>query len=290
MKLFNKVNKNVSYGMSIVCLAAFWIFVYMILSYVVGLLNLGDAITNLICSIIGAIGGIVWVIFDNKHSLPFKQKEPIHMSAFGWTMFLCLFAMVYLSSEVIGNYIYSHGLQVGLTSTYSEMNGRDLYIYVASAITVAPICEELFFRRFVFAKLRLKFSFWIATIVSTLLFIVFHGTLMHIPLAIGLSLMICIFYELTGQFGWCIALHMLFNYLAASYIIVMDMPLWGACIMYVVSISLFILAYVYREKVFGKYLRVGSLAQFEAFLDDKRKHFETIGQTQDGAKQEPKSE
>jgi hypothetical protein len=97
--------------MSIVCLAAFWIFVYMILSYVVGLLNLGDAITNLICSIIGAIGGIVWVIFDNKHSLPFKQKEPIHMSAFGWTMFLCLFAMVYLSSEVIGNYIYSHGLE-----------------------------------------------------------------------------------------------------------------------------------------------------------------------------------
>lgn len=283
-------NENVSYGMSVVCMAACLIFVYIALSIAVSQIGLSPMMSNFICTIIASIAGVVWFVYDKQRHPVFFEKEPIKMSIFGWFILLVAFAFLYLSSEALGNYLWTNGPQIGITSDYSDMSNTDLYIYVLTAVTIGPLFEELFFRRFIFAKLRMKFSFLISTTISTLFFIVFHGTLMHVPLAVGLSLVTCIFYDMTGQFGWCLFFHMLFNYLAASYIIVMPMPVWVAGIVYAVTLILFILAYVYRKQVFGKYLKAGSLAQFEAFLDEKRKHFETIGQTQDGAEQEQKSE
>ena len=281
---------HVAYGMSIVCLAAFWLCIYMILSFVVSQLNLGAIWTNVICTSIALVGGIVWWILDDKRNPIKPEKEPIKMSIFGWAVMLGLFALLFASSEVLGNFIYAVGPAIGVTSEYANMSNNDLYIYVLAAVTIGPVMEEIFFRKFIFGKLRQKYPFWVACVVSTLFFIVFHGTLMHIPIAVCVTLLTCMFYDMTKQFGWCLFLHMLFNYLAASYIIVIPMQWWIAGIAYAVILTLFILAYVYRKQVFGKYLKAGSLEQFEAFLDDKRKHFETLSQTDESANQEQKSE
>lgn len=283
-------NENVSYGMSVVCLAACVILVYMAVSLAVAQIGLSAMVTNLICNCLALVAGLVWYFYDQKKNPVFFKKEPLKMSIFGWFVVLAVFVFMYLSSQVLGNYLWAAGPQIGLTSDYANMSNSDLYWYVFTAVTVAPIVEELFFRKFIFAKLRMRFSFTISFVISTLFFMVFHGTIMHIPLALGISLVTCIFYDITGKFRWSLFFHILFNYLAASYVIVMQMPVWVACIVYAVSLTLFILAYVYQKQVFGKYLKAGGLEQFEAFLDEKRKHFETLYETADGAESEQKSE
>ena len=282
--------RHVAYGMTIVCLAAFCLFAYMIVSFAASKLNLGTVWTNVISTAIALVGGIIWWFVDYKKNPIKPEKEPIKMSIFGWALFLSLFALLFASAEVLGNFIYAVGPDVGVTSDYANMSANDLYVYIVSAVTIGPVMEEIFFRRFIFGKLRQQYPFWISCTVSGLFFIVFHGTLMHIPIAIGVTVLTCMFYDMTKQFGWCLFLHMLFNYLAASYIIVIPMAWWIAGIAYAVILALFICAYVYRKQVFGKYLAVGSLEQFEAFLDDKRKHFETLSQTDESADQEQKSE
>ena len=290
MKLRTNTKSNVVYGMSIVCLAIFWIFCYMLMSYVISLIGLDNQITNLICNVIALIGLLVWARQDSRVNPSLPEKQSLKMSAFGWVMVLGVFALLFSSVEILGNFIYTLFPTFGVSADYANMSDLSVYIYTIGAVTVGPVMEELFFRRFVFAKLRGRFSFLVSTTISTLLFIAFHGTLMHIPLAVGLSLVTCMFYDMTGQIGWSMFFHVLFNYLAASFIIVVPMPVWVASIVYAVTLSLFILAYVYRKQVFGKYLKAGSLAQFEAFLDEKRKHLETLGQTNTGAESEQKAE
>ncbi|OGR53450.1 MAG: hypothetical protein A2049_09455 [Elusimicrobia bacterium GWA2_62_23] len=57
-----------------------------------------------------------------------------------------------------------------------------------SACVVAPVAEEIFFRRIVFTTIRLKKGFWPAAFWSGLLFALFHGAAAPIILPCGIYL------------------------------------------------------------------------------------------------------
>jgi membrane protease YdiL (CAAX protease family) len=78
-------------------------------------------------------------------------------------------------------------------------------------ILVAPVCEELFFRGFLFRVLRLRMPLWGAALIDGVLFGLVHGSLVIVPILACLGVVLCWVYERTGTLFATIALHSLNN-------------------------------------------------------------------------------
>jgi uncharacterized protein len=81
-------------------------------------------------------------------------------------------------------------------------------------IVVAPVCEELFFRGFLYRVLRLRMSFWLAAAIDGVLFGFVHGALVIVPVLAVLGFLLCWVYERTGTLFAPIAIHALNNTIA----------------------------------------------------------------------------
>ena len=87
-----------------------------------------------------------------------------------------------------------------------------------SAVTVAPFCEETFFRGFFFQGLRLRINVWFAVVLSAVVFGFAHGDLGSLTLLIFIGLLLAILRWKTRSIWPGMALHALNNLLGA-YII-----------------------------------------------------------------------
>jgi membrane protease YdiL (CAAX protease family) len=81
-------------------------------------------------------------------------------------------------------------------------------------IVVAPICEETFFRGFLYRVLRLRMGFLLAASIDGLIFGAVHGSLVILPVLAVLGFALCWVYERTGSILPTIAIHAVNNTLA----------------------------------------------------------------------------
>jgi membrane protease YdiL (CAAX protease family) len=91
---------------------------------------------------------------------------------------------------------------------------------VLMIVLLAPVAEELFFRGFVFAGLRTRWSLWPAAITSGLIFGLVHaptGITTVVPLA-TLGIALCWLYNRTGSLWPCVIAHMINNGLALALV------------------------------------------------------------------------
>jgi hypothetical protein len=91
---------------------------------------------------------------------------------------------------------------------------------VLMIVLLAPIAEELFFRGFLFAGLRSRWSLWPAAITSGLIFGLVHaptGLTTTVPLA-ALGFALCWLYDRTGSLWPCVIAHMINNGLALAVV------------------------------------------------------------------------
>ncbi len=98
--------------------------------------------------------------------------------------------------------------------TLSGSSFRFLLLLLSSCV-VAPVVEELFFRRIIFTTLRLKRGFWFSAFWSGLLFAVFHGGAALVTLPVGIYL--AWVYERERRLPVNIFLHGMVNFLAVLY-------------------------------------------------------------------------
>ena len=86
-------------------------------------------------------------------------------------------------------------------------------------IVVAPICEEIFFRGFLYRIVRGRLGLWPALVISGALFGSVHlagGGPMAVALIAPLGFLLCLVYERSGSLYPCIALHALNNALVSA--------------------------------------------------------------------------
>ena len=91
---------------------------------------------------------------------------------------------------------------------------------VLMIVLLAPVAEELFFRGFLFAGLRTRWSLWPAAITSGLIFGLVHaptGITTVVPLA-ALGFALCWLYDRTGSLWPCVIAHMINNALALALV------------------------------------------------------------------------
>jgi membrane protease YdiL (CAAX protease family) len=114
--------------------------------------------------------------------------------------------------------LHTSGAEKGLVKDLGGDSGT-FAVLVACALTcvLAPICEELLFRGFMFTALRNWRGPWPAAVITALIFGGVHGFSAPaadlLPLAF-LGFALCVVYEWTGSLYPCIALHVLNNAIA----------------------------------------------------------------------------
>jgi membrane protease YdiL (CAAX protease family) len=98
-----------------------------------------------------------------------------------------------------------------------------IVIAVAAVLMIAllaPVAEELFFRGFLFAGLRTRWTLWPAALTSGLIFGLVHaptGITTVVPLA-ALGVALCWLYDRTGSLWPCVIAHMINNGLALAVV------------------------------------------------------------------------
>jgi membrane protease YdiL (CAAX protease family) len=85
----------------------------------------------------------------------------------------------------------------------------------AVATFVAPVVEELIFRGVGFALLE-PYGTWVAIVATGILFGVYHGLIVALPVLAGFGIVLGWLRSATGSVYPCIALHALFNGVAIA--------------------------------------------------------------------------
>jgi len=86
-------------------------------------------------------------------------------------------------------------------------------------VIIAPFCEEIFFRGFLFGGLLRGMSAIWATLLSTILFTIVHGDIGSAVPLFAIGLMLAVIRWRTGSIWPGMALHMLNNAIAALLVL-----------------------------------------------------------------------
>lgn len=126
-----------------------------------------------------------------------------------------LLALVYLGVAVVGSYTLGFLMQLlgapvaeqALVLELVAAGGPALASLTFSALVLAPLGEELFFRGLLFRRIALGAGRWPALVTSALLFAVFHGNIHGLVVYFWLGLVFAAAYAATGRLSCAIAVH-----------------------------------------------------------------------------------
>jgi membrane protease YdiL (CAAX protease family) len=126
-----------------------------------------------------------------------------------------------LTTGLIRFITWSTGRETGnlLESVTEDMSAGLMFL---SMVLVAPICEELIFRRILFRRL-LPMGENFAILMSALAFSLFHCNLFQAVYAFALGVLFGCVIVKTGRLRYTVALHMILNFLG-SVVVVLVTP------------------------------------------------------------------
>ena len=119
-----------------------------------------------------------------------------------------VFIFSLLSSLFFSEYKSQEVVQVLKNSSFDKQ-----WIIISSALVVAPIVEEFFFRKFLYRVLKFNFGIFLAALISSTAFALIHFTVSSFFVLLVLGLFLCYTYEKYGILAAPILSHSLFNLL-----------------------------------------------------------------------------
>ncbi len=146
------------------------------------------------------------------------QKQKLHPLMWVGFLFLC-FALSYVSSY-LGQYVNAWVYDVLGIQVENELEqmttATPLGINILFVGILAPIFEELFYRKAVIDRLR-RYGDLPAILISGLIFGLIHGNLSQIFYATAVGILLSFIYVRTGSVLYTISIHAAFNMIGGVY-------------------------------------------------------------------------
>ncbi len=167
---------------------------------------------------------------------------------------LCGFFVVCMGVLYVGNLIGTILMVVvgGIKGEFIVNDMQELimsmkpWTTMVSAVIVAPIMEELVFRKFLLDRIA-GFGHWTAMAVSGMVFGIVHGNFYQFFYAFGLGMIFAYIYLHTGKITYTIGFHMLINF-------------WGS------MLPLGLLKIMETHLVLGSVLTIGNMMVMIGFV------------------------
>lgn len=140
----------------------------------------------------------------------FKGEKASIGSSIGWG--IIGFFLVFLG-QTIGAYIeLALGIDMGSENTEAIMNVTKIApIMIVATVFLGPVLEELVFRRVIFGSIIQNYNFWIASIISAIIFAAIHMDFTHILLYTICGMIFSFLYYKTKRLLTPIIAHILLN-------------------------------------------------------------------------------
>jgi len=143
--------------------------------------------------------------------IPFIQKGPSKTSEPDPILYG---AGISLGMIMIGAYLSQVINDPNMVEYTNALQRLSPVTLVVNLLIFAPVSEELFFRGFLYTKLQdLSIGKYLAMIISSIMFVIVHGTFVHIIPAFIMGITFCLVYEYTNNILYGIVCHSLYNLL-----------------------------------------------------------------------------
>lgn len=137
------------------------------------------------------------------------EKMPLG-KAIGWGVIG--FFLVFFGQAIGANIEIKLGIDVVSENTESIMNVTKVApIMIVATVFLGPVLEELVFRRVIFGSIIQNYNFWIASIVSAIVFAAIHMDFTHILLYTICGMIFAFLYHKTKRLITPIIAHVLLN-------------------------------------------------------------------------------
>ena len=167
------------------------------------------------------------VFFSRCDIMPAEKKNPKFLTVVA--LIPICFLLTYVGS-VLGTMVESLVASLMGRSAYnpveSAVSSVPLWAVFLFFVVLAPIFEEIFYRRVVINRLR-RYGDLPAILVSGILFGVIHGNLSQFFYAAMLGILLGAVYVHTGKLRYTISLHMMINFMGSFYTMLMQQKFGG---------------------------------------------------------------
>ena len=126
-----------------------------------------------------------------------------------------LFLIVIINDLILGN--FSEQKIVNDLKTQSNIIKVNIII---NALIFAPIVEEIIFRKILFRMLFKRFNLLLSAIVTSILFACVHHNVLSFSVLFTFGTILCFIYYYTGKICYPIILHLIFNLLMITFILI----------------------------------------------------------------------
>lgn len=227
----------------------------MILLYfsVIGMTaRFGSIIATIASNLVLIIGTLIVMYLDSKfRDSYYISKNDLNKSAQDIGFNYVLIVLLWFFGQFVFLWVYKNiGDNLYSNNYTSSFNDSPSLIWTLLLILfVAPIAEELVFRYLLFGRLLFKQDFaplWLKylglILLSTLLFGLIHGTMMHQIVVLPLGLLLCLLMYKTNRIIFPILGHILFNSLSIifSWVLKIYEPLLSGNIVSYIMIAIYI--------------------------------------------------
>ncbi|MCS6770852.1 MAG: CPBP family intramembrane metalloprotease [Kiritimatiellae bacterium] len=130
-----------------------------------------------------------------------------------------LLALTFIFQLALNLLGYRPSLQDVAVLMAEEQNPWMRLYFVALAVGLAPLFEELLFRGILLPVLARRYGAWAATLISAFLFAAIHGHLPSFATLFALSVALSAAYALSGSIVTAVTMHALFNTLTTALLL-----------------------------------------------------------------------